>query len=249
MTAKPWSHIEDVACLYLFLNSGKKQLEDADGDVVQLARAIGRGSATASYKITNFRGIDPISRGHEFRRVSKTDRGVWDIYSTDHERLEDIFSDILSGGASLAGVVYEEGKISDRYYRVPNSTVQVHIKLRHEKIRIIARILHKIKCAICGIDHPMLLMASHIVPWGREEGVRADPRNLLLLCPLHYRLFDSVLISITDDYTVIVLKELDCFEKAKAIVVASAVKKLYVLSRYSPKPEYLKYHRDHFFRG
>ena len=52
------------------------------------------------------------------------------------------------------------------------------------------------KCIITGIDHPKLLIASHIKPWSastNEERIQVD--NGLLLSATYDRLFDSGLIT------------------------------------------------------
>ena len=52
------------------------------------------------------------------------------------------------------------------------------------------------KCIITGIDHPKLLIASHIKPWAastNEERIQVD--NGLLLSATYDRLFDSGLIT------------------------------------------------------
>lgn len=61
------------------------------------------------------------------------------------------------------------------------------------------------KCALCNIQLPAMLIASHIKEWAdsnRDE--KFDENNGLLLCAHHDALFDKHLISFTDDGTVIV---------------------------------------------
>lgn len=50
------------------------------------------------------------------------------------------------------------------------------------------------KCALCEIDLNELLIASHIIPYSKCEGIidkAGDPNNGLLLCPIHDALFES----------------------------------------------------------
>ena len=54
------------------------------------------------------------------------------------------------------------------------------------------------KCAVCGIDLKEVLEAAHIVPKS-EDGVD-DPRNGLILCANHHRMFDSNLFAIDTHY-------------------------------------------------
>ncbi len=249
MARKDWSDFEDAACLYLYLKSGRKQLDDTNSEVIKLAEAIGRTPTAVSYKMANFRYVDPSSYGRGFKHISKTDWDVWNIYVNDIERLQLLYKFIISGHSSADAVLTEEKSIEDGNYYIPDSYGTVSLRVGEEKIRINALMLYKGRCSICGIDHPKLLVASHVVPWSADESVRGDPRNVILLCALHDRLFDAGLISVADDYTVLVSKALDEYNEAKAVAIAVSGKKLSVPARYPPKLEYLRYHRENVFKG
>lgn len=47
-----------------------------------------------------------------------------------------------------------------------------------------------------------LLIASHIIPWGKDEKNRLNPMNGLLLNALHDKAFENGLITIAEDYTI-----------------------------------------------
>lgn len=59
------------------------------------------------------------------------------------------------------------------------------------------------RCAICGLSIEDALEAAHILPWcdGHPEA-RVDPRNGILFCANHHKLFDSGHLSITADYCI-----------------------------------------------
>lgn len=77
------------------------------------------------------------------------------------------------------------------------------VKLRgfvHEVFRHAVRKAYAGQCAICGLTFTAALDAAHIVPWAEaSESQRIDPRNGLLLCALHHRLFDSGQITLTEN--------------------------------------------------
>ena len=52
-------------------------------------------------------------------------------------------------------------------------------------------------CAFCDFDVPVALEAAHIVP--KQENGTDDPRNGLLLCSVHHRIFDTNCIGINPD--------------------------------------------------
>lgn len=56
------------------------------------------------------------------------------------------------------------------------------------------------RCIITGIDHPYLLVASHIKPWAASDNVeRLSVENGLLLSATYDRLFDNGLITFLSD--------------------------------------------------
>lgn len=56
-------------------------------------------------------------------------------------------------------------------------------------------------CAFCGFAVRETLDAAHIHPWSKcEERDRMNPRNGLLLCANHHRMFDAHKIRVTSDY-------------------------------------------------
>lgn len=59
------------------------------------------------------------------------------------------------------------------------------------------------KCAICGLSFAEALEAAHIVPWSNgNPAARIDPRNGLLLCANHHRLFDTGRLNIDPDFRI-----------------------------------------------
>lgn len=67
------------------------------------------------------------------------------------------------------------------------------------------------KCAICGIQLN-LVEAAHIIPVTHESS-NDETRNGLALCSLHHKAFDQTLLTVIEDYSVILnqrlLRELD----------------------------------------
>ena len=60
------------------------------------------------------------------------------------------------------------------------------------------------KCAICGLSFKESLDAAHIIPWSKATpSQRISPRNGLLLCSNHHKLFDSGRIGISGDFMVL----------------------------------------------
>ena len=64
------------------------------------------------------------------------------------------------------------------------------------------------KCAITGIDIPDLLLASHIIPWSKNEEERLNPENGICLSPLYDRAYDKGYIGINEKFEVLLSKDL-----------------------------------------
>lgn len=246
MKGGAYSDLEDVACLFLYLKHGRKQLYDDDPEVIELANSIGRSPTSVAYKLANFIFVD---RGRGFQHISKTDRRVWEAYKDDYDSLRTIYDMIKSGSSTAKEMLHEELNIDEGDFYIPDSMGVAPIRAGTEKIRINALTNYNCKCAICGLDHPKLLISSHIVPWSADEHNRGDPGNVILLCPLHDKLFDLGFISISDDFSVIVSKALAGYDATSRTVMSIAGARLNVPAKYPPKLEYLQYHRQHVFKG
>ena len=59
------------------------------------------------------------------------------------------------------------------------------------------------RCCITGLALPDLLIASHIIPWAVDVKNRLNPSNGLCLNALHDKAFDRGIISLTDDFKVV----------------------------------------------
>lgn len=90
----------------------------------------------------------------------------------------------------------------------PESREEVYAKV---KVRGVAQTVFKKalmlaygeQCAMCRLSFWQALEAAHITPWSAAtDSQRVDPRNGLLLCSLHHRLFDNGVITITPDHRI-----------------------------------------------
>lgn len=101
------------------------------------------------------------------------------------------------------------------------------------------------KCIITGIDHPKLLIASHIKPWAastNEERIQVD--NGLLLSATYDRLFDSGLITFDVSGKLYISSLLGTENTARLHLVPQTVYPLLV----SPQmKQHLEYHGDTLF--
>jgi hypothetical protein len=99
-------------------------------------------------------------------------------------------------------------------------------------------------CRLTGITDPGCLVASHIKPWAHcAGGEYVDDANGLMLAPHTDHLFDTGLISFTDDGLLLLAPALD-----RQILRAWHIDEQTNVGPFAPdQTRYLKYHREHVF--
>ncbi len=108
------------------------------------------------------------------------------IYQVNEEQLEISIDDVrITEHNTLIPVIVET-----------ESEAKTKIRLGQQKFRKDLLPLWESKCALCGINLPELLRASHSKPWKDSTNVeRLDPYNGVLLCCNHDALYDKGLIA------------------------------------------------------
>jgi len=109
------------------------------------------------------------------------------------------------------------------------------------------------KCAICDLDIPELLRASHIIPHSENKETAKRLDNAILLCSLHDSLFDGGLITITHNngtYGIEISSKLreSRSNAAKELFENLAKAKFHEPIRNPPSRESLRYHNNKIFK-
>jgi len=102
-------------------------------------------------------------------------------------------------------------------------------------------------CCITGLNIPDVNRASHIIPWSEDEKKRLDPRNGLCLSATYDAAFDRNLISLDDDYRIVISKDLKgryTNESVFEYFMSKEGKKITLPSSYLPNKDYLADHRS-----
>lgn len=98
--------------------------------------------------------------------------------------------------------------LSDELIKTPSKAKEIYTKVENRGIaqKIFRAALLKAydsKCAICGFSFQEALEAAHILPWPKANAEeRISPRNGILLCSNHHKLFDSDIIKINEELVV-----------------------------------------------
>ena len=93
--------------------------------------------------------------------------------------------------------------------------------------------------------------ASHIVPWSKDKQNRLNPSNGLCLSAIHDRAFDKGLITITNEFRVLVSTDLrrcgDAF--VKEVILSLEGRSIELPERFAPSTEFLVRHQAEVFVG
>ncbi len=106
----------------------------------------------------------------------------------------------------ILDAVSQNPEVNDQVIQTVNKTrfktvVSVRKALRDISFRRRVLTAYGFRCAVCGIQL-RLVDAAHIIPVNHDRSTD-ETRNGVALCALHHRAYDQALITIKDDYSVL----------------------------------------------
>jgi putative restriction endonuclease len=125
---------------------------------------------------------------------------------------------------------------------------EVTTRTNQNVFRTIILKIYNSTCCITGLNIPEVNIASHIVPWVEDKTIRLDPANGLCLSATYDAAFDKHLISIDEDYRLIIGKNITDFYTSSSVNEYFKKKqgmKIALPNHYQPKQSYLEIHRNH----
>jgi putative restriction endonuclease len=249
-----WTQEELIVVFNLYLKMPFGQMNRTDPRVIKMAQLVDRTPSSIAMRLGNFASVDPyhINRGIKGLQGGMNQvKPIFELYSNDKENFT-YESELLLAkleGETVEHKFKEEIEILDS---IEGKTVDRLVKTRVNQsvFRKIVLNNYEYKCAISGIDLPELLVASHIVPWAKDEKNRMNPCNGISLNNLYDNAFDRGLISF-DSETRLILAEI--LEKSTSDSILKLFKnikgqKLTTPERFVPLPDFLDYHRNYIFQ-
>ena len=246
-----WTISEEILALYLYVNGGRRVATYSSNDAKRIAAFTGKTLGSIVLKTANFRSFDTSKISEGMRHTSELDHLVWNLYYGKWDALIEDAGGILADPATYSWESAYGNIGNPSRYDLPDFTQSVRRRIGQERVRAMALLNYGQKCCMCGIDHPSILRASHIVPWSARSDIRGDPKNVLCLCALHDALFDSGLISV-DSSRKIVTANFDGKYPGLTLELKKIDGKSIAHPKHSfavPKSEYLEYHLKNVFRG
>lgn len=244
MVGREWSRDELVLAMKLYCRLPFGQVHLKNVEIINLAKVMGRTPSSVAMKLSNFASLDPALQEKGLKglpNASRADRALWDECYRNWEGFAD-----------------ECEKLSEKYQWDVDLTFLGATEKRIEKpVRIAQRFFRQVvlaaydnRCCISDLNLPMLLVASHIKPWGQFAASQVDPQNGLCLSRLHDAAFDCGLITLDSERRLVLAKQLKTHGSNKTVsesFLAFEAKQIRFPEKFFPKEEYLCWHRENLF--
>jgi putative restriction endonuclease len=254
MAVNLWTREELILVFNLYLKLPFGKLHRNTPEVIEMASLIGRTVNSIAIRLTNFAACDPYHKDRGVKGMVggiKQCQPIWDEFFGNKELLIFESENILAEKENQT----IETKFDDLLFDLKD--LKGETKLRQVKTRVNQNVFRQIvisnysgKCAISGIDIPELLLASHIVPWSKNEEERLNPENGICLSALYDKAYDKGLIAINEQYQILISDKLK--KKKDAVYYGKYFapienKSLIQPQRYFPKKDFIQYHLDEIF--
>lgn len=212
---------------------------------------MGRTPSALAMKLVNLASLDPDITGtgrKALKGASANDRTLWLEMHDDWDR----FAEESQRALAAFGLADTEESVPQ-----PIREGEDRLAMRSERIgqgffRNALLSAYDGRCCVTGLSNPHLLTASHIVPWRGDRKNRLNPRNGLLLSALHDRAFDTGLMSVADDYTVLVSSSVRSTTEDRFLATTLSSchgRRIKLPTKFLPDQDLLAYHRRSVFRG
>lgn len=216
-TGRRWARDELLIALNLYHKLTFDQMHGRQPAILATAEKLGRGANSLAMKLCNFASLDPALKMRGVKGLSGAgvlDRTVWAEF---HESLSEAVP--ASGEAfqaPFAGLNGESVEVTSkegiRRRTIPTGATErtTSVKVRRGQDYFRDAVLNNFagRCGVTGLDVRELLVASHILPWGKFESERLNVRNGIALSRLHDAAFDVGLITFDFELRLKLSKEL-----------------------------------------
>ena len=246
----PWEHDELVLAFDLYCRIPFQKTKANNPRVQELASLLRRSPASIARKLGNFGAFDPILNSQGISGLShgsKMDRQVWDEFHADWNALvyqaETVCDHITPTSAIAANHRSPSGpteKIAQRKVRVQQGFFREAVLSSYNRT-----------CCVTGITIQECLIAGHIIPWRADESQRTNPCNGLCLSATFDRLFDTGLMTISEQLTVEFAEDLTsrCARTDQELLLSFSGRRIRSPERFAPDHDSLAWHRDNVFCG
>lgn len=256
MAGKIWTREELVLALNLYLKLPFGKMHSRTPDVIHLANLLGRTPSSIAMRLSNFASVDPYHQNRGIGGLPGGKKQVEPIWEEFWNHKDDLLfeSEVILAQKELTSL---ENKFKSLFFGIENlvgesKSREVKVRVNQYAFRQIILTNYSFKCSISRIDVPELLVASHIIPWSKNEKERLNPENGICLSSLYDKAFDTGLIGLKSDYSIILsrkLKQNILKPYFNSYFAHLENKKISLPPRYYPRKEFIDFHLDTIFQG
>lgn len=251
-----WTEEQIKLAFHLYCQLPYGKIHGRNPEIISLAKVIDRTPDAVAMKMLNIASIDPAitSTGRVgLGNASALDRLVWDEFQSDWERLAvecQLLRQQLDKNA-VEAFEPENDELPPDDFTGETRQVLTTQRIKQHFFRRAVLSSYRGRCCMSGLSEPRLLIASHIVPWSSDKANRLNPSNGLCLSAIHDRAFDKGLISLTNDWRVVVSNELRSRDEpfVKTIFLPLEGQQIEMPERFRPDHAFLVRHRGEIFLG
>jgi putative restriction endonuclease len=253
MARENWTREQTIIALNLYCKIPFNRVSSNHPDIIRIAKIIDRSTNSVKMKIGNFGSFDPELKRRGIvglANVSKLDEIVWNEFNNNWGNLA-FESEVLISNFSNEPIE-KSSQINIENLPLGRERETI-IKARVNQSFFRSTILssYNLKCCITGLSIPDFLVASHIVPWAKDEKIRLNPHNGLCINSIHDKAFDKGFITVTTDYKIKVSKYLNDYKKEEAVsdfFLKYENKSIILPDKFLPEKDFLEYHHQNIFR-
>ena len=262
---KKWSEEETILTFFYYCKIPFGQIYSTNPKLIRLANLLGRTPGSVAIKMGNLAHFDPELKKRNikgFQNASKTDAIIVERFCCNWEELT-YQANLIEKGflASVEGSLpveiapsSDDFSLLDELSSLPPGEIKLQItrtRVNQDFFRRAVLASYQNKCCLTGINHPELLVASHIKPWKDcdPQTERTNPCNGLCLNALHDKAFDRGLITVLPDFTVRLSSKLASeYDKVHlSWLLQCDRKKIELPEKFIPSRDFLEYHNDVIF--
>lgn len=248
----PWTKEQLKLAFHLYCQLPFGKLHKGNPEIVRLAELIGRTPSAVAMKLVNFASLDPAitSTGRKgLDGASNLDREIWTEFHADWERLA-VECELLRRALDSEPPIDDSDEVlvpEDFVGETRRVVSEQRIKQTFFRRAVLSS--YRGRCCMSGLSEPRLLVASHIVPWSKDKANRLNPSNGLCLSAIHDRAFDKGLITISDDFRIVLSRELRCRDESfvREVLVPLEGRAIELPERFVPDKSFLERHRSTVF--
>ena len=217
-SGRRWKRDELTVALNLYHKLTFGQMHGRQPAIVAMADKMKRSPGSIAMKLCNFASLDPALKLRGIKGLSGAsalDRTVWTEF---HENLSEAVPASEESFRKLFQITESQeievtSKNGVRIVKEPpigptETTTNVKVRRGQEYFRQAVLNNFDSRCGVTGLAIRSLLIASHILPWGKNEAERLNIRNGLCLSRLHDAAFDRGLISFDGEFRLKLSREL-----------------------------------------